>query len=557
MLEARRQKSKEEFRALIVYPNLALMLVPSIAVALFTRIFKSQGYKTELFDTTHYVSDENSSPQNRVRYLQARKFSEEDDLGVRIKTDLLGDFRRRVLEFQPDFIIFSVVEDAYRQTLALLDAIEDLRVPHLVGGVFPTAAPEVVIRAESIRMIGIAEGEETVVEVAEAVRQGLPLENIQGAWYKDDDGKIHRNPRRGLVDIDKYRPDFSLFDDARFYRPMGGRIFKTIPVETYRGCPFTCTYCNSPMQKSSAREGIGENFLRRKTMNTVRKELRKLRDLYKPQFFYFVDDSFLARPKREIDDFCDMYGEFRLPFWMNTRPETCTPEILRRLKEIGAYRFSLGVEAGNEQFRRIVLRRHGSNEAIRRHFDVIANSGVAFSINLIIGFPGETRELVMDTVRFVRTLRGYDTLTVSIFTPYHGTVLREVAVKNGWLEADYVTRHTTSSSALQMPRPPYLSSKEIDGLMRVVPLLCYFPQGEWGALHRAEIDDEEGNRILEQYSAIYKRNFLKESQDDEKSFLVEGGTGCSSNPKDAARLFYDTPNRMSADELAMLTCSAL
>lgn len=557
MLETGRQKPKEEFRTLIVYPNLALMLVPSIAIALFTRIFKNQGYRTELFDTTHYVSDENSSPQNRVKYLQARKFSEEDDLGVRIKTDLLGDFRRTVLEFQPDFIIFSVVEDAYRQTLALLDAIKDLRIPHLVGGVFPTAAPEVVIRAESIRMIGIAEGEETVVEVAEAVRQGLPLENIRGAWYKDDDGKIHRNPRRGLVDIDKYRPDFSLFDDVRFYRPMGGRIFKTIPVETYRGCPFTCTYCNSPMQKDSAKEETGENFLRRKTMNTLRNELRQLRDLYKPQFFYFVDDSFLARPKKEIHDFCDMYEEFQLPFWMNTRPETCTLEILRRLKQIGAYRFSLGVEAGNEQFRRIVLRRNGSNEMIRKQFDVIADSGIAFSINLIIGFPGETRELVMDTVRFVRTLRGYDTLTVSIFTPYHGTVLREVAVKNGWLEPNYVTRHTTSSSALQMPRPPYLSSKEIDGLMRVVPLLCYFPEGEWEALHRAEIDDEEGNRILEQYSAIYKRNFLKESQDDEKSFLVEGGTGCSSNPKDAVRLFYNTPNRMSADELALLTCSAL
>lgn len=556
MLEYRRQKPKEEFRVLIVYPNLALMLVPSIAVALFTRIFRREGYETELFDTTHYVSEENSSPQNRVKYLQARKFSEEDDLGVRIKTDLLGDFRRKIEAFRPDFIIFSVVEDAYRQTLALLGEIEDLRIPHLVGGVFPTAAPNVVIQADSIRMIGIGEGEETVVEVAEAVRRGLPMENIRGTWYKDESRRVHRNSRRSLVDINKNPPDFSLFDEARFYRPMGGRIFKTIPVETYRGCPFTCTYCNSPMQKESAKQEINENFLRRKTMTTLRNELRQLCDIYNPQFFYFVDDSFLARPRKEIFDFCEMYGEFKLPFWMNTRPETCTSEILGRLKEIGAYRFSLGVEAGNEQFRKLVLRRNGSNEMIREQFDVVADSGIAFSINLIIGFSGETREMVMDTVRFVRSLRGYDTLTVSIFTPYHGTALREVAVKNGWLERDYVTRHTTSSSALMMPSPPYLSSKEIDGLMRVVPLLCYFPESEWKALRRAEIDDEEGNRILEQYSAIYSKDFLRETQDDKKSFMVEGGTGCSSNPKDSIRFAYLSPDRLSADEVAMLTCPA-
>ena len=69
-------KEKNEFKALIVYPNLSLMLVPSIAIALFTKVLKDQGYVVDLFDTTHYVSEENSSPQNRVKYLQARKFSD-------------------------------------------------------------------------------------------------------------------------------------------------------------------------------------------------------------------------------------------------------------------------------------------------------------------------------------------------------------------------------------------------------------------------------------------------------------------------------------------------
>ena len=109
-----------------------------------------------------------------------------------------------------------------------------------------------------------------------------------------------------------------------------------------------------------------------------------------------------------------------------------------------------------------MLLRKPTNEEIIDSFKVIEESGIAFSVNLIIGFPGETRELVMETVELVRQIKGYDTITVSIFTPYRGTVLREVAIKNGWLNKDHITIHTTSSSVLNMPEP-YLAQKILMG----------------------------------------------------------------------------------------------
>ena len=48
--------------------------------------------------------------------------------------------------------------------------------------------------------------------------------------------------------------------------------------------------------------------------------------------------------------------------------------------------------------------------------------------------------MIMDTVYLVRQIRGFDTITVSIFTPYHGTVLRKVAVDKGWLNPNYITK---------------------------------------------------------------------------------------------------------------------
>lgn len=544
---------RNQFRILLVYPNLPLMLVPPLAIGIFTKILQDQGYQVDLFETTAYLSDDtNISPENRVKFLQARSFDYEEDLGVEIKTsNMYEDFRKKVDEYLPHLLIFSVVEDAFFQAINLLQSIEDLNIPHILGGVFPTAAPERCMKEAVVKMIGIGEGEEIVVQVAEAIRNGGLYDSIPGTWLKYKNGNIKKNPRGELINIDTQVADFSLFDERRFYRPMGGRIFKTIPVETYRGCPYKCTYCNSPMQLDMADDaGIGD-YLRRKPINHLRNEIALLVKKYNPEFLYFVDDSFLARPKSEIMKFCDMYEEFQIPFWFNTRPENCKLAEMKRLKEVGAYRISFGIECGNEQYRKNILLRQQTNKQLIDSFRIIAESQIPFSVNLIIGFPGETRDLVMDTVELVRQISGYDSLTVSIFTPYHGTKLREVAVKNGWLHSETITKHTTSSSLLKMP-PPNLCASEIDSLMKVIPFYCYFPKDMWPEIALAELENEVGKQTYEKFSHIYRNEFLGENQDNKMIHMeqkLQHGTGCRSNSKDE---YTFTLNRLDSSILDIL-----
>lgn len=549
-------KSPTDFRVLIVYPNLPLMLVPSISLAIFTRIFRDIGYKVDLFETTHYDAEEihysetriNYS-ENRVRILNARKFDVEKDLGIDIKRGMLDDFRKKVEEYKPDFIIYSLVEDTFLQARSMMQAIADLNIPSLSGGVYPTMAPAECIAAPEIDLIGLGEGEKIVAAVGEAVRLGKPLNGIPGTWYKHDEGTIEKTAQPSLVDLNDVIPDFTLFHPTRFNRPMGGKIFKMVPVESYRGCPYACTYCNSPTQRLLAKDaGLG-NFLRRKSMQGLRDKLKALYDLYDPDFFFFVDDSFLARPRQEIFDFCDMYEEFKLPFYFNTRAENTDAEVLARLKEVGCYRIAFGIESGNQQYRNKVLRRKITNEEIINRFKVIADSGIAFSINLIIGMPGETRELVMDTIELARSIKGYDAVTAFIFTPYHGTALRQVALDNGWLPPDAVTRHNTSRSILEMP-PPYLNADEIDGLLATIPLYCYFPKSMWPQIRRAEIDDEEGLRIRDELSAIYTEHFLNDDQNMAKKFLQEDGSVSERQPLSDFRI---SPERIGAVDLKSLT----
>lgn len=548
-------KRPEGFRVLIVYPNLPMMLVPSIAIAIFTRLFRDQGYQLSLFETTHYDTHETNFSEveinfseNKINLMNVREFSLEEDLGIKAKTGMLADFRKKVVEFNPDFMIYSVVEDTFLQTLSMMREIEDLGIPHLIGGVYPTMAPQMVIDAPEVQLIGLGEGENTVVEVSRALCEGREPLGIPGTWVKSQTGEIKRHPQSPLVDIGRVCPDFTLFDESRFMRPMGGRVFKMIPIESYRGCPYNCTYCNSPSQRIFVKENELGNYMRRKPIEMLRDNLRTYMDLYDPEFFFFVDDSFLARPREENFEFFDMYEEFRLPFYFNTRSENCDPEILARLKEVGCYRMAFGIEAGNEQFRNKVLKRKISNAEIIKRFKWISESGIAFSINVIIGYPGETREMVMDTVELVRAIQGYDSLTSFIFTPYNGTALRKVAVDNGWYNPRNITKHNTSRSLLEMP-PPYLNADEIDGMLAVLPLYCYFPKEEWPRIRLAEGNDDKAMAIRKEYSEIYAMNFLSGTQDDEKTFIVGEAAHWGSDPE---TYFKSSPDRLTPEMLKSL-----
>lgn len=504
-------KQPKDFRVLLVYPNLTMMLVPSLTMALFTGIFRKAGYQVELFDSTHYVTDLTCSPENRIRFLHYRPFDPEQVMGFQPKTDLVGDFVSKVNDFKPDLLVISVVESTFLQAVALLEAVKDAEIPSIVGGVFITAAPEKAISYPQVQMIGLGEGEETILEVAEKVRRGESCEDVPNVWFKQPNGNVIRNAMRPLVDIGQYLPDFSLFDEARFYRPMGGRVFKTMPLETYRGCPYQCTFCNSPMQVEVMRDNHLGNFMRRKRIDGIRENIKHLIDGYDPEYLYIIDDSFLSRPKDEIRAFADMYEEFKLPFWFNTRPEGATAELLATVKSVGADRISFGLECGNEEYRRNIILRNPTNDQIVGNFQTIAESGIAFTVNSIIGFPGETRDMLFETIDLNRQLHNYDSMTISIFTPYYGTKLRELAIQRGYLDPDVIVTHTTSSSMINMPQ---LSASEIDGLMKTFTLYVRFPKEEWPRIRLAEPNTDEGNRVFDEYQQQYREKYFTASQEE-------------------------------------------
>ena len=513
---------RQDFRVLIIYPNLSMMLTPSYAIGLWTTILKKQEYEVDLFDCTPYMPtyefigkededvveiqnsmDESASATRANKFMASRKYDPIKLFGSP-KTDLVGDFAAKLKEFKPHVAIIStLVEDTWPQAKDLLKTLsEHPEIKTIVGGVFPTMAPEEVIADPNVVYLAEGEGEHTIPEFCEAVRNGTAPVDIRGMRVKNEDGTVRINSSRPLVDVNDLIPDFSLFDERRFLRPLGAKIWKAMPIETYRGCPYKCAFCNSPTQVFLAKQKNQGRYTRRKTMETLRRELETMVERYNPNFLYINDDAFMARPTREIKEFAEMYKDFKLPFWCQTRFEDVSEDKIGWLTEVGLYRMSFGLEHGNEEFRRKRLFRNISNKAMIEKAKILGDFKVPYSMNIIIGMPYETRELIFDTINLAKDIKTFDSLAVNIFAPYRGTVLRKNAIKEGWLDPTLQCTSFIEKSVLRMPKP-YLQPEEMLGLQRVFPLYVTMPESYYSDIERAEKFDNVGNEIFERLSEKY------------------------------------------------------
>ncbi len=342
-------KTLRGFKVLFLYPNLYMMNMMPPSIAIFSALLKQKGIEVALFDTTYYPWDhanahvtgqgvgrfDMSSDKRKESTLQVRPFNLEER-GIRPKeTDMVDDFQQLVDTYKPNLIAVSVVEDTFEQGIFLLNKVKDRKIPTVVGGVFPTFAPHIVIREDAVDMVCVGEGEGAIVELCEKMATVQDYSSVANLWVKSATGSVRKNPQRSVLNLNELPiMDFEIFEPNRIYRPMAGKVYRMIPIETHRGCPFTCTYCNSPSQNVLHNENRVGKFFRKKSISLVREELAHLIKRWQAEYVYFTADTFLAWSDDEFREFVDMYSEFKLPFWMQTRPETVTEEAVGMLKSV-------------------------------------------------------------------------------------------------------------------------------------------------------------------------------------------------------------------------------
>lgn len=495
-------------RVLLVYPNVRGLNMLPPAVASFSALLKENGHDVRLFDTTYHTPQDDDlidGESYKEKQLHVPLYEKpKDDISLKT-TDVYDDFVSVVEGFDPELIAVSCTEDLFPFAVRLLTRIRPkTKAKVIVGGLFPSFAPEKAIACNCIDMICVGEGEIALVEVCNRLSKGLSPTDIPGLWVKES-GHIFRNGIGLPFNIDNSPLlDLDIFEERRFYRPFAGKIYKTFPVETHRGCPYQCTYCNSPMQRDLYAQ-TGKSFLRIKNIKNVFDEMHYFKDRYQAEYLYFWADTFLASPRKYLVEFGERYAsEINLPFWIQTRPETITPENMQILKNMGVHRIGIGLEHGNEKFRKIVLKRSFSNTNTINRLNLIKEYDVPFSVNNIIGFPDENRELAFDTIHLNRLIPA-DTRNMYTFTPFHGTGLRTVAEKKGYISPDIIASSLSKPTVLEMPGFP---AHEIEGIKRCFVPYVLLEKDRWPEIRQAEILAPEGDFVWQKLMQECRERFF-------------------------------------------------
>ena len=266
---------------------------------------------------------------SKMEKLNVAPYSMEEK-GIRLKnTDWKKDISEKVENFKPDLIGISSTEDMWELGVRVLREVKDYKiknkVPVIAGGVFATFAPDLCLKEDLVDIACVGEGENALLDLCNRIKNKESYDDITNCWVKTigpeylKNRNVIKNPISKPVDINE-NPiiDISQFEENRLYRPMAGKVYKMIPVETIRGCPFTCRFCNSPDQMAFYK-GEGHNFYRKKRMDLVYKELKHFKEKHKVEYNYFWADTFLGMNKNEFEEFCEMYKEINLPFWMQNK----------------------------------------------------------------------------------------------------------------------------------------------------------------------------------------------------------------------------------------------
>ena len=303
----------------------------------------------------------------------------------------------------------------------------------IVGGEHPTAMPEYVLRdCPSIDFLIAGEGELTLLEL---LHRYLAEENsldIPGVFSIDTNGQFLNNgPARRISDFSNLPwPAWHLCDLEKFFTgswSMGIGYGRNMLILATRGCPYQCTFCSSPTMWTT-------RYLMRPVIDVI-DEIEFLIKTYRVNSIDFADLTAIIK-KEWILEFSSEIKRRNLNFvWQlpsGTRSEALDQNTVKAIYDAGCKFLVYAPESGSKTTLEKIKKRltlSSLTASIREAVKV----GHTIKVNLVIGFPHESRGDLLKTMLFsVRmAFLGVDDINISIFSPYPGSELFKQLQQDG------------------------------------------------------------------------------------------------------------------------------
>lgn len=380
-----------------------VMAFPPLGIQTLAPVLRQHGHQVRMFDTAH--------PQMKP-----------------------GDIARAAAAERPDVIALSFLSTTTypaAKSMARRLKAEAPGIPIIVGGPFATLNADRILQdCPDFDCVGVGEGEELLPDYLEHLEDPG---SIAGLVWRSNGRVIENAPRPLLRDLDRFPyPDRSSLpidyvESLPLDVPAVLSLDKFCTVQTSRGCPYACSYCDIP--------ALGEGRWRSRSPEHVLGELEELHNLgYRS--IYLTDDHFLINRQR-IEAICRGLLERKLTFHLGCegRVDSVGIEQLPLLRQAGCDFLAFGVEAGTQK----VLDRLNKKQTpaqVKHAVGEAKRQGIARVHGFfVVGSPGETAADILESFRFAARLE-LDTFCFNRLCVYRGTPLWEEYVARGILDDD-------------------------------------------------------------------------------------------------------------------------
>lgn len=373
-----------------------------------------------------------------------------------------------------DVIGMSLMTNTFRRSTVLTEAIRKagIKAPIIWGGTHPTVAPDESLQVADAICVG--EGEEPMLQLLERLERGQDPTSVGSFGFRGDGafrtGRTFRNPVMQLQEeLDDY--PFADYELDTHWVIEKGELVPARPtnlrgalhrfrIETTRGCPFPCTFCNNAALLN-VYKGKGK-WVRRRTSENLIREIETARASFPTiEAINIVDDLFFIRDEEEIEEFTELYAKrVNLPLELDAFPNTISERKVSTLARLPLSLISMGIQSASPKTLKEVYKRPTPVEKIAEGIRLFSQHRIRAEYHYIISNPYESDESVIETMRFAATHhRGPAIVRVFPLMFYPGTPLYDQARADGIIgQRDEHAYNYMYSGKLQFAKHDYLST---------------------------------------------------------------------------------------------------
>lgn len=289
------------------------------------------------------------------------------------------------------------------------------------GGPQATLEPEAYLGKNDNYFVLKGECEMAFLKLIDYFSSLISIDKVTNLVYLKNGQVFENDPEPIITDLNTLPiVDRKLFN-LKLYRSKLYRR-KATNMLTSRGCPFRCSFCFHDFHGKFFRQISFENII---------KEIMYLKQNFGFEGFIIYDDNFTADKKR-LKDFCNyiISEKINIVWRCLSRVNVVDKEILLLMKGAGCKEIAFGIESSSP----VTLNRINkkiTSEQSKRAMDLCREIGIVSKAYIMIGFPWETKDMILDTIDFTCKIMPY-LAQFSVLTPLPATDIYKETIDMGY-----------------------------------------------------------------------------------------------------------------------------